>query len=80
MSKTGPDITAKYTILSFPSHNMAECCVFPKNYLEKNLILLGSCQRLRAYNKIKGKHFASYKTDRGIWVQIAQYSSILMCR
>lgn len=38
-SKTRPEMTAEYTILSFPLDNMRGCPAFPE-YLENNLILL----------------------------------------
>lgn len=74
-SKTRPEMTAEYTILSFPLDNMRGCLAFPTKYLENNLILL--CRkhwevvRVRTYNKIKEKHFVPCITGRRIWVQIA---------
>lgn len=61
-------------MLSFPSDNVTAYPAFPTKYLENNLILSlsggsGELLEVRAHNKVKEKHFASYISDRTIWVQ-----------
>ena len=46
MSKTRPEVTAEYILLSFPLNNMAGYPEFPMKYLENNPFMqevLGIC-------------------------------------
>lgn len=56
-SKTRPEMTAEYTILSFPLDNMTGCPAFPTKYFENNLILL-CC---KCWGVVRGKSIQQSK-------------------
>lgn len=81
-SETRPEMTAEYTILSFPLDNMTGCPAFPTKYLQNNLIILWR----KCWGFVRGKSIQQRKITLHLTSQPGdfrskkcQYSYTFMC-